>query len=80
MAREWYQWHAYVSTVKELGMSTCEKTDIKKYSQWNGDNYIFELPGTLSQVEVKVNFTLEQATKAQSGSRGIALLSLSPRR
>jgi hypothetical protein len=26
------------------------------------------------KVKVKVNFTLEQATKAQSGSRGIALL------
>jgi hypothetical protein len=27
-------------------------------------------------VKVKVKFTLEQATKAQRGSRGIALLSL----
>jgi hypothetical protein len=29
-----------------------------------------------SKVKVKVNFTLEQATKAQKGSRGIALLFL----
>jgi len=29
---------------------------------------------------VKVKFTLEQATKAQSASRGIALLFLEPRR
>jgi hypothetical protein len=28
------------------------------------------------KVKVKVKFTLEQATKAQRGSRGIALLSL----
>ena len=28
------------------------------------------------QINVKVNFTLEQATKAQKGSRGIALLFL----
>jgi hypothetical protein len=28
------------------------------------------------QVKVKVKFTLEQATKAQRGSRGIALLFL----
>jgi hypothetical protein len=28
------------------------------------------------KVKVKVNFTLEQATKAQRGSRGIALLFL----
>ena len=27
-------------------------------------------------VKVKINFTLEQATKAQRGSRGIALLFL----
>jgi len=30
----------------------------------------------LSQVKVKVKFTLEQAMKTQTGSRGIALLSL----
>jgi hypothetical protein len=29
-----------------------------------------------STVEVKVKFTLEQVTKAQRGSRGIAVLSL----
>ena len=28
------------------------------------------------KVKVKVNFTLEQATKSQTGSRGIALLFL----
>jgi hypothetical protein len=28
----------------------------------------------LKEVEVKVNFTLEQATKAHTGSTGIALL------
>jgi len=32
------------------------------------------------KVKVKVNFTLEQTTKAQTGSRGIALLILLPRR
>jgi hypothetical protein len=30
-------------------------------------------------VKVKVKFTLEQATRAQKGSRGIALLFLYPR-
>jgi len=30
------------------------------------------------KVKVKVKFTLEQATKAQTGSRGIALLFLYP--
>ena len=34
----------------------------------------------LRKVKVKVKFTLEQATKAQRGSRGIALLFLSPHR
>jgi hypothetical protein len=29
---------------------------------------------------IKVKFTIEQATKAQKGSRGIALLFLQPRR
>jgi hypothetical protein len=32
------------------------------------------------KVNVKLKFTLEQATKAQKGSRGIALLFLEPRR
>jgi hypothetical protein len=32
------------------------------------------------EVKVKVKFTLKQATKAQRGSKGIALLFLSPRR
>jgi hypothetical protein len=32
------------------------------------------------KVKVKVKFTLEQATKAQRGSRCIALLFLQPRR
>ena len=32
------------------------------------------------KVKVKVKFSLEQATKAQRGSRGIALLFLQPRR
>jgi hypothetical protein len=32
------------------------------------------------EVKVKVKFTLEQATKAQRGSRYIALLFLQPRR
>jgi hypothetical protein len=32
------------------------------------------------EVKVKVNFTPEQATKAQRGSRGIALFFLQPRR
>ena len=32
------------------------------------------------KVKVKANFILEQATKAQRGSRGIALLFLQPRR
>jgi hypothetical protein len=42
-------------------------------------NYkIFTLPG--SKVKVKVKFNLEQVTKAHRGSRGIALLFLSPRR
>jgi hypothetical protein len=31
-------------------------------------------------IKVKVKFTLEQTTKAQRGSRGIALLFLYPRR
>jgi len=31
-------------------------------------------PTQFEKVKVKVKFTLEQATKAQSGSRGIALL------
>jgi hypothetical protein len=31
------------------------------------------------KVKVKVKFTLEQAIKAQRGSRGIALLFLEPR-
>ena len=31
-------------------------------------------------VKVKVKFTLEQATKTQRGSRGIAVLFLQPRR
>ena len=31
------------------------------------------------EYKVKVNFTLEQATKAQRGSRSIALLFLQPR-
>ena len=38
-----------------------------------------ELPDHCSlciKVKVKVKFTLEQATKAQKGSKGIALLSL----
>jgi hypothetical protein len=33
-------------------------------------------PLSFIKVKVKVNFTLEQATKAQRGSRGIALLFL----
>jgi len=37
------------------------------------------IPGVV-QVRVKVKFTLEQATEAQRGSRGIALLFLQPRR
>ena len=39
----------------------------------------FEI-ATSVQVKVKVNFALEQATKAQRGSRYIALLFLQPRR
>ena len=34
----------------------------------------------ITWVKVKVKFTLEQATKAQRGSRGIAVLFLQPRR
>jgi uncharacterized lipoprotein YajG len=36
---------------------------------------VFEVKAHLT-VEVKVTFTLEQATKAQMGSRGIAVLFL----
>jgi hypothetical protein len=34
------------------------------------------LPSGIAKIKVKVNFTLEQATKAQRGSRGMALLFL----
>jgi hypothetical protein len=37
---------------------------------------ILMMPYLYPKVEVKVKFTLEQATKAQRGSRGIALLFL----
>ena len=36
--------------------------------------------GTNIKVKVKAKFSLQQATKAQGGSRGIALLFLQPRR
>jgi len=35
---------------------------------------------SLNKLKVQVKFTLEQAMKAQRGSRGIALLFLLPRR
>jgi hypothetical protein len=43
---------------------------------------VYALPPTevKVKVKVKVKFTLEQATKAQRGSRGISLLFLQPRR
>ena len=40
---------------------------------------MFHIP-IINKVKVKVKFTLEQATKAQRGSRGIAVLFLQPRR
>ena len=39
-----------------------------------------EMGGACSIYKANVNFILEQATKAQMGSRGIALLFLKPRR
>jgi hypothetical protein len=37
---------------------------------------VYSFSGLITEVKVKVQFTLEQATKAQRGSRGIALLFL----
>jgi hypothetical protein len=49
-------------------VSVVVSLDIQRY----GMNFIC----TIVKVKVKVKFTLEQATKAQRGSRGIALLFL----
>jgi hypothetical protein len=43
----------------------------RKHSPLNGENNENKI---VTSVKVKVKFTLEQATKAQKGSRGIALL------
>jgi len=43
-------------------------------------NFMLPILCVSIKVKVKLKFTLEQATKAQRGSRGIALLFLLPRR
>ena len=56
---------------------------IKKFSSlWNQNNHccVHRGQSLIRIVKVKVKFTLEQATKAQRGSRGIALLLLQLRR
>jgi hypothetical protein len=35
---------------------------------------VLEIPGIILKLKVKVKFTLEQATKFQRGSTGVALL------
>jgi hypothetical protein len=39
-------------------------------------NQHYKLPAALNKAKIKVQFTLEQSTKTQKGSRGIALLFL----
>jgi len=44
--------------------------------QTQGNNHLLDYATAFLLIKVKVKFTLEQATKAQRGSRGIALLFL----
>jgi hypothetical protein len=64
-----YSWYSFLLEAESTGRI------VMKNSNDTIGNQTRNLP-TCSAVKVKVKFTLEQATKAQRGSRGIALLFL----